>query len=82
MDGGGNGHQQDARRDVVEVAGPAGMPAGEPAAEAVAELAAEDVDEQQQEHQRHADHEESQRRVAHAAGAGCGVSIVTESVTV
>ena len=64
LDGGGDGHEQDAGGDVVEVAGAPGVPAGVCGVEAVAELTAEDVDEQQQEHDRHADEEQCQRRVA------------------
>ena len=64
LDGGGDGHEQDPGRDVVEVAGAPGVPAGERGAEPVAELTAEDVDEQQQEHDRHADEEQRHRRVA------------------
>ena len=64
LDGGGHRHQQDARCDVVEVAGAPGMTAGEPAPEPGAELAAEHIDEQQQKHDRHSDEQQRHRRVA------------------
>ena len=74
LDGGSDGHQQDAGRDVVEVPVAAGVAAGELAAETVAELPAEDVDEEQQEHDRHADEEQRHRRIAHAGAGGFGAA--------
>ena len=64
LNGGRDRHQQDPGREVVQVAGAAGVPAGQPAAEPVTELAAEHVDEQQQEHDRHPDQHQRHRRVA------------------
>ena len=60
LGGAGNGDEDDAGSDVVDVVGAA---AGE-AAEAGAERTAEDVDEQQQEDDRQADKRERHRRVA------------------
>ena len=81
LHGGGHRHQQDARRDVVQVAGSPDMTAGEPAGEPVAELAAEDVDEQQQEDDRHADEHQRERRIALQAPKIAAQQVV-ESVTV
>jgi len=58
-----NGHEQDARRDVVEAASAADVTAGKPAPEPCAELTAEDVYEEQQEHDRHSDPQQRHRRV-------------------
>ncbi len=82
LDGGSDGHQQDAGCDVVEVPVTAGVASGELAAETVAELPAEDVDEEQQEHDRHADEERASSTGSARRRRRLRRSIVAESVTV